>query len=143
MLLYKLAFFTGLFSDFPDNTDYKLLGIKKPLQSLFMDGVQLPQGQSHFKEAVYFLPLSSQKFLVTHYRTFIFSGEMLYFCLLQIQQQTQYQFDLQAVVNLFHLQNSTDKAFSLTFPSPLCLEHNEINKLLISSNKKGIIGADV
>ena len=29
-----------------------------------MDGVQLPQGQSHFKEAVYFLPLSFQKFLV-------------------------------------------------------------------------------
>ena len=30
----------------------------------FMDGVQLPQGYSHFEEAVYFLPLSSQKFLV-------------------------------------------------------------------------------
>ena len=29
-----------------------------------MDGVQLPQGYSHFEEAVYFLPLSSQKFLV-------------------------------------------------------------------------------
>ena len=29
-----------------------------------MDGVQLPQGYSHSKEAVYFLPLSSQKFLV-------------------------------------------------------------------------------
>ena len=29
-----------------------------------MDGVQLPQGYSHFKEAVYFLPFSSQKFLV-------------------------------------------------------------------------------
>ena len=29
-----------------------------------MDGVQLPQGYSHFQEAVYFLPLSSQKFLV-------------------------------------------------------------------------------
>ena len=29
-----------------------------------MDGVQLPQGWSHFEEAVYFLPLSSQKFLV-------------------------------------------------------------------------------
>ena len=26
-----------------------------------MDGVQLPQGYSHSKEAVYFLPLSSQK----------------------------------------------------------------------------------
>ena len=31
---------------------------------LFMDGVQLPQGYSHFEEAVYFLPFSSQKFLV-------------------------------------------------------------------------------
>ena len=29
-----------------------------------MDGVQLPQGLSHFEEAVYFLPLSSQKFLI-------------------------------------------------------------------------------
>ena len=29
-----------------------------------MDGVQLSQGQNHFKEAVYFLPLSSQKCLV-------------------------------------------------------------------------------
>ena len=30
----------------------------------FMDGVQLPQGYSHFDEAVYFFPFSSQKFLV-------------------------------------------------------------------------------
>ena len=29
-----------------------------------MDRVQLPQGHSHFEEAVYFLPFSSQKFLV-------------------------------------------------------------------------------
>ena len=29
-----------------------------------MDGVQLPQSYGHFEEAVYFLPLSSQKFLV-------------------------------------------------------------------------------
>ena len=29
-----------------------------------MDGVQLAQGYSHVEEAVYFLPLSSQKFLV-------------------------------------------------------------------------------
>ena len=32
--------------------------------ALFMDGVQLPQGLSHYEEAVYFLPLSSWKFLV-------------------------------------------------------------------------------
>ena len=30
----------------------------------FMDGVQLPQDYSHFEEAVYFLPFSSQNFLV-------------------------------------------------------------------------------
>ena len=36
----------------------------KTLWPLLMDGVQLPQGCSHFEEAVYFLPLSSQKFLV-------------------------------------------------------------------------------
>ena len=29
-----------------------------------MDGIQLSQGKSHFEEAVYFLPLSSKKFLV-------------------------------------------------------------------------------
>ena len=27
-----------------------------------MDGIQLPQGYNHFREAVYFLPLSSEKF---------------------------------------------------------------------------------
>ena len=37
---------------------------KKSLWPLFMDGVQLLQGYSHFEEAVYFLPFSSQKFLV-------------------------------------------------------------------------------
>ena len=30
----------------------------------FMNGVELPQDYSHFDEAVYFLPFSSQKFLV-------------------------------------------------------------------------------
>ena len=33
-----------------------------------MDEVQLPQGYSHFDDAVYFLVLSSQKFLVLIYR---------------------------------------------------------------------------
>ena len=37
---------------------------KKKLWPLFMDGLQQPQGYSHFQEAVYFLPFSSQKFLV-------------------------------------------------------------------------------
>ena len=36
----------------------------KTLWPLFMDVVQLSQGWIHFEEAVYFLPLSSQKFLV-------------------------------------------------------------------------------
>ena len=40
-----------------------LLLKKKTFWLLFMDGVQLPQGYSHFEEAVYLLPLSSQKFL--------------------------------------------------------------------------------
>ena len=31
---------------------------KKTLWPLFVDGVQLPQGYSHFEEAIYFLPLS-------------------------------------------------------------------------------------
>ena len=37
---------------------------KQTLWPLFMDAVQLPRGHSHFEEAVYFLPLSPQKFLV-------------------------------------------------------------------------------
>ena len=37
---------------------------KTTLWPLFMDGVQLTQGKSRFQEAAYFLPLSSQKFLV-------------------------------------------------------------------------------
>ena len=43
--------------------EYKKLK-KKTLWPLFKDGVQLPQDYSHFKEAVYFLPFSSQKILV-------------------------------------------------------------------------------
>ena len=41
---------------------------KKTLWPLFVDGVQLPQGYSHFKEAVYFLPLSSQKSWYSFYQ---------------------------------------------------------------------------
>ena len=37
---------------------------KETLWPLFMYGVQLPPGYSHFEEAIYFLPLSFQKFLV-------------------------------------------------------------------------------
>ena len=33
---------------------------KKTLWPLFMDGVQLPQGYSHFEKAVYFLPFSQR-----------------------------------------------------------------------------------
>ena len=33
--------------------------LKKTLLHLFMDGVQLRQGQSHFEEAVYYLPLKT------------------------------------------------------------------------------------
>ena len=37
---------------------------KTTLWPLFIDGVQLPEGYSYFEEEVYFLPLSSQKFLI-------------------------------------------------------------------------------
>ena len=45
--------------------------LKKPnfMAPFFMGGVQLPQGYSHFKQAVYFLPFSSQKFLVLNLST--------------------------------------------------------------------------
>ena len=42
-------------------SQYFYLLIKKTLWPHFMDRVQLPQGYSHFEEAVYFLPFSSQK----------------------------------------------------------------------------------
>ena len=52
----------------PVETDAKTEWKKKKLQKNFMapfyGWVQLPQGYSHFEEAVYFLPLSSQKSLV-------------------------------------------------------------------------------
>ena len=38
--------------------------LKKTLRPLSMDVVQLPQGQSHFEETVYFLPPIRQKFPV-------------------------------------------------------------------------------
>ena len=48
--------------------DSHTMTIKKLLKTLWalfiMDGVQLPRGYSHFEEAVYSLPFSSQKFLV-------------------------------------------------------------------------------
>ena len=46
----------------------KKLKKKQTLSPLFMDGVQLPQGWSHFEEVVYFLPLSSQKSWYSFYR---------------------------------------------------------------------------
>ena len=49
---------------FKPNDSLSALLIKKTLWPFFMDGIQLPQGQCHFKEEVYFLPLSSQIFLV-------------------------------------------------------------------------------
>ena len=42
---------------------------KTTLWPLFMDGVQLPQGCSHFSEAVFFLPFNSQQFLILHFST--------------------------------------------------------------------------
>ena len=45
--------------------------LKKALWPLFADGVQLPQVQSYFEEAVYILPLNSQKSLVLILSTLI------------------------------------------------------------------------
>ena len=43
---------------------YYMCNLEKKNWPLFMDMVQLPEGWSHFEEAVYFLSLSPQKFLV-------------------------------------------------------------------------------
>ena len=42
---------------------------KKLYDHFFIDWVQLPQGYSHFEEEVYFLPFSSQKYLVLIFST--------------------------------------------------------------------------
>ena len=60
--IFERIIFNDVFA-FLENNNLLTLK-KKTLWPLFMDGVQLPQGLSHFEEAVYFLPLSSQKFLV-------------------------------------------------------------------------------
>ena len=50
----------------PDPQMFFFYEKKDFMMAVFMDGVQLPQGQNknHFEEAVYILPLSSQKLLV-------------------------------------------------------------------------------
>ena len=50
--------------NFPNHKSVFLQKKKNTLSPLFMDGVQQPQGLSYFKETVYLLPLSSQKFLL-------------------------------------------------------------------------------
>ena len=52
------------------SSDEHLISRKKTktLWPLFIDEVQLPQGYSHFNDTVYFLVLSSQKFLVLIYQ---------------------------------------------------------------------------
>ena len=68
--LYK---FNGKIKKTEYNLIYKVftevfLIFKKTLWPLFMDGVQLSRGYSHFEEAVYFLPFSSQKLLYSFYQ---------------------------------------------------------------------------
>ena len=60
-----IIFFQSQIND-PDPQMFLFYGKKILYGSFFIDGVQLPQGQNekHFGEAVYFLPLSSQKLLV-------------------------------------------------------------------------------
>ena len=52
-----------------------------------MDGVQLPQGYSHFEEAVHFLPFISQKFLVL-----VLIGKNILQATLKIQKQSSNMF---------------------------------------------------
>ena len=57
----RLAKIVSLLTKIREKTNYIN---KKTLWPLFIDGVQLPRGCSHFEQAVYILPFSSQKFLV-------------------------------------------------------------------------------
>ena len=59
----RLARIVSLLTKIREKTNY-INKKKKTLWPLFIDGVQLPQGCSHFEQAVYILPFSSQKFLV-------------------------------------------------------------------------------
>ena len=66
-LLYKICpvdKFSVEFSTLMPLLHLSLETLKKTLWPLLMDRVQLSQGQSHFKEAVYFLSLSSQKLVL-------------------------------------------------------------------------------
>ena len=59
----RLAKIVSLLTKIREKTNY-INKKKQTLWPLFIDGVQLPQGCSHFEQAVYILPFSSQKFLV-------------------------------------------------------------------------------
>ena len=58
----RLAKIVSLLTKIREKTNY-INKKKQTLWPLFIDGVQLPQGCSHFEQAVYILPFSSQKFL--------------------------------------------------------------------------------
>ena len=53
-----------MFSGGIENDQWHEIKKKTTLWPLFMDGVQLTQGQSHFKEAVYFLAKIRRKLLI-------------------------------------------------------------------------------
>ena len=118
--LFTLSFKTGYFpsvlkiakvipifkKDF--KLDYSNYCPKKTLTlwPLFMDGVQLPQGYSHFEETVYFLPLSSQKFLspchqiLRKYLKNLCIGDYIPFLITKILSMT---YSLDSDNNILHL----------------------------------------
>ena len=91
---------------------------KKTLWPLFMDGVRLPQGQNHFEEAVYFLPISPQKvlvlMLVLHKVVFIEKEDVL-LCLTMLERARAFAATIQCVTSCYHYSSVFVVHFSKTF----------------------------
>ena len=66
-----------------------------------MDGVELPQGYSHFEEVVYLLPFSSQKFLIKQIDLLAFTTNVFLGNLGILQKQPPEVFYKKAVFKKF------------------------------------------
>ena len=89
-----------------------------------MDGVQLPEGQGHFEDVAYYLPISSQKFLVL-----ILLASGLHICCIMTDQTFSQKLCTRALVALGgspinkHFDKPTSiKLYSCKWPLPLTLE---------------------
>ena len=88
-IYFKKAECTFFFYNLKFTTNKQLKLKIKNFMALSQGGIQLPQGQSHFEEAVYFLQQSSQKFLVLILSTSVGSIKTLKIKFNMTQQRTE------------------------------------------------------